>query len=493
MLSERIFLEDAQGELIADTPHNRLIVRGWAAMTEELVISWRTDPGEVTRDELLGDHHRRPARPRRGACPRRSVSRPCMASPAGARRPSLTAGARSRVAPSRARRTPSTRRRARRPRRRAVPERRQRRVRRQPLRHRHRVDAGRPIPASPPTSRSARRRRSPRPRTGAPLSSFSFDLEGLTVDRSPSTARPRPFAGSTDAAHDEVQAGRHARHPGRRRVHDRRDLQRHPGLATPTPTAPARAGDATSDGVDLPEPAGRLDDRVPQQQHAERQGDVRHHARHPDHDHRRRVRRGRQRRAARRRPPVAGRTTWVWEQQEPMASDWLAHLDRPLRHVDHRHRARQRSDAQGVELRRPDRARRRRRATAARANLKTLHRLLRDALRRLPRQRHRASWSTTSRRAAGINYALETQDRPFFPDSVGDATIIHETDAPVVRATTCRRRSGTTSGSARAPATYAEASTPTRPADLDDRALSTTSGTPPPPGSATWTTPAADP
>ena len=49
----RIFLEDAQGELIADTPRNRLIVRGWSAMTEELVIAWRTAPGDVTRDDLL--------------------------------------------------------------------------------------------------------------------------------------------------------------------------------------------------------------------------------------------------------------------------------------------------------------------------------------------------------------------------------------------------------------------------------------------------------
>lgn len=54
VLSARIFLEDAQGELVADTPRNRLIVRGWAAMCEELVITWRTAPGDVTRDELLG-------------------------------------------------------------------------------------------------------------------------------------------------------------------------------------------------------------------------------------------------------------------------------------------------------------------------------------------------------------------------------------------------------------------------------------------------------
>ncbi|MGZ8745427.1 MAG: TetR/AcrR family transcriptional regulator [Nocardioides sp.] len=53
VLSERIFLEDARGELVSDTPRNRLVVRGWSAMTEELVIAWRTDPGDITRDDLL--------------------------------------------------------------------------------------------------------------------------------------------------------------------------------------------------------------------------------------------------------------------------------------------------------------------------------------------------------------------------------------------------------------------------------------------------------
>ncbi len=52
-LSERIFTEDAQGELIEETPRTRLIVRGWSAMTEELVLAWIDDPSEVTRDELI--------------------------------------------------------------------------------------------------------------------------------------------------------------------------------------------------------------------------------------------------------------------------------------------------------------------------------------------------------------------------------------------------------------------------------------------------------
>lgn len=58
VLSERIFTEsdlsgDGHGELVPDTPRNRLIVRGWSAMCEELVIAWWTDPGDVTRDDLL--------------------------------------------------------------------------------------------------------------------------------------------------------------------------------------------------------------------------------------------------------------------------------------------------------------------------------------------------------------------------------------------------------------------------------------------------------
>ena len=53
VLSARVFTEDAQGELVPDTPRNRLVVRGWAALCEEVVIAWRTDPGDVGRDELL--------------------------------------------------------------------------------------------------------------------------------------------------------------------------------------------------------------------------------------------------------------------------------------------------------------------------------------------------------------------------------------------------------------------------------------------------------
>jgi AcrR family transcriptional regulator len=52
-LNSRIFREDAQGDIIPDTPATRLVVRGWSAMVEELVISWIADPRGVTREELL--------------------------------------------------------------------------------------------------------------------------------------------------------------------------------------------------------------------------------------------------------------------------------------------------------------------------------------------------------------------------------------------------------------------------------------------------------
>lgn len=52
-LTDRIFREDAQGTIISDTPAARLVVRGWAALAEELVLTWIRDPAGVTREELL--------------------------------------------------------------------------------------------------------------------------------------------------------------------------------------------------------------------------------------------------------------------------------------------------------------------------------------------------------------------------------------------------------------------------------------------------------
>ena len=53
VLTDRIFTEDAQGEVIPDTPATRLAVRGWSAMTEELVLAWAADRGTVSREDLL--------------------------------------------------------------------------------------------------------------------------------------------------------------------------------------------------------------------------------------------------------------------------------------------------------------------------------------------------------------------------------------------------------------------------------------------------------
>ncbi|GAA5146027.1 TetR/AcrR family transcriptional regulator [Nocardioides marinquilinus] len=52
-LTDRIFTEDAGGALVEDTPAVRLLVRGWAALAEEVVVTWVTDPAGVSRDELL--------------------------------------------------------------------------------------------------------------------------------------------------------------------------------------------------------------------------------------------------------------------------------------------------------------------------------------------------------------------------------------------------------------------------------------------------------
>jgi hypothetical protein len=53
-LTDRIFTEDAQGEIIPDTPAARLMVRGWSALGEEMVLTWVADPRGVSRDQLLG-------------------------------------------------------------------------------------------------------------------------------------------------------------------------------------------------------------------------------------------------------------------------------------------------------------------------------------------------------------------------------------------------------------------------------------------------------
>ncbi len=54
VLTDRIFLEDVAGGShdFPDTPQVRLLVRGWAAMVEEVVLAWAADPTGVSREEL---------------------------------------------------------------------------------------------------------------------------------------------------------------------------------------------------------------------------------------------------------------------------------------------------------------------------------------------------------------------------------------------------------------------------------------------------------
>jgi AcrR family transcriptional regulator len=56
-LTERIFESADAGVLadlgVVDTPAVRLMVRGWSAMTEEVVLSWVRDDRGVTKDDLL--------------------------------------------------------------------------------------------------------------------------------------------------------------------------------------------------------------------------------------------------------------------------------------------------------------------------------------------------------------------------------------------------------------------------------------------------------
>jgi hypothetical protein len=52
-LNGRVFREDAQGTVVPDTPATRLVVRGWSAMVEELVLSWIDDDRGLTREQLI--------------------------------------------------------------------------------------------------------------------------------------------------------------------------------------------------------------------------------------------------------------------------------------------------------------------------------------------------------------------------------------------------------------------------------------------------------
>jgi AcrR family transcriptional regulator len=52
VLTDRVFTEDALHDLLEDTPATRLVVRGWASMSEALVLRWARDPAGVSREQL---------------------------------------------------------------------------------------------------------------------------------------------------------------------------------------------------------------------------------------------------------------------------------------------------------------------------------------------------------------------------------------------------------------------------------------------------------
>ena len=52
-LTERLFGSAEQEGLLPDTALRRLVVDGWAAMVESLVLDWVADPAGVTRAEVL--------------------------------------------------------------------------------------------------------------------------------------------------------------------------------------------------------------------------------------------------------------------------------------------------------------------------------------------------------------------------------------------------------------------------------------------------------
>lgn len=52
-LTDRVFDEDPDGEVVRDSPAARLVVRGWSALVEDVVLAWCEDPSAMTREELL--------------------------------------------------------------------------------------------------------------------------------------------------------------------------------------------------------------------------------------------------------------------------------------------------------------------------------------------------------------------------------------------------------------------------------------------------------
>jgi AcrR family transcriptional regulator len=53
VLTDRIFRQDSLGEHLTDDPATRLVIRGWSALVEEMVLTWAQDPGPVSRAALV--------------------------------------------------------------------------------------------------------------------------------------------------------------------------------------------------------------------------------------------------------------------------------------------------------------------------------------------------------------------------------------------------------------------------------------------------------
>ncbi len=121
----------------------------------------------------------------------------------------------------------------------------------------------------------------------------------------------------------------------------------------------------------------------------------------------------------------ASRTTWNWEQEEPMASELVIISIGKYDVLRVRRHAGQRPHAARVELRRlgqhhhqQEQHQRPARPLQERAGR------ARVASTAPTRATASASWSTSC--PSAINYALETQDRSFFPTSIGADTFVHE-------------------------------------------------------------------
>lgn len=53
VLTDRIFVEDTGGSLLSDTAAERMAVRAWSAMAEDLALSWARNPEGVSREQVL--------------------------------------------------------------------------------------------------------------------------------------------------------------------------------------------------------------------------------------------------------------------------------------------------------------------------------------------------------------------------------------------------------------------------------------------------------